>query len=59
MKFYFPYILFIFLIIIATVFSAVAIIVHDHYIAGIFMTLMIISFLIATMLFFKLDEENN
>ena len=59
MKFYLPYILCIILIIVTIAFAIAAIITNDNYIAGTFMVLMFISVLIATMLFFKLDEENN
>lgn len=59
MKFYLPYILFIFLIVVVAAFGVAAIFAHDVYVAGAFMLLMVASFFGATMLFFKIDENDN
>lgn len=59
MKFYLPYILLIFLIVVVAAFSVAAILAHDVYVAGVFMILMVASFFGAAMLFFKIDENEN
>lgn len=57
MKFYIPYILCIFLIIVTIAFAIAAIITNDNYIAGTFMILMFISALSFILLLFKINEE--
>lgn len=56
MKSYFPYLLFIFLIIAEAVFVIAAILTNDVYVASTFISLMAISYISAIMLFFKIDE---
>lgn len=59
MKFYLPYILFIFLIIFIATFGIAAIIANDIYVAGLFTSLTAITSFVAAMLFFKIDEDGN
>ena len=59
MKFYLPYILLIFLIVVVASFGVAAILTHDVYVVGAFMLLMVASFFGAAMLFFKIDEDGN
>lgn len=59
MKFYLPYMLLIFLIVVVAAFGVAAILAHDVYVAGAFMLLMVASFFGAAMLFFKIDENDN
>lgn len=58
MKFYFPYLLTIFLLLVAVVSAIAAIIATDRYVSGTFMLLFIASFLGASTLLIQSDSDN-
>lgn len=59
MKFYLPYILIMFLLLIVAVSGIASIIARDCYVAGAYMIIFIASLLGAGVLFIKLDEEDD
>lgn len=59
MKFYLPYILIIFLLLIVAISGIASIIARDCYVAGTYMIIFIASLLGASVLFIKIDEDDN
>lgn len=58
MKFYFPYLLTIFLLLVAVVSAIAAIIATDRYVSGAFMLLFVASFLGASTLLIQSNSDN-